>query len=58
MVIWKHGFHKDIIVTTSFFTKGAQTEAKNWNFYLRDHDDIVASCKEFGKEYILCRSSS
>ena len=46
---WERGFHHAMIATTSYFTKGAIDKADNWKFELRDHDSIVALCKEYGK---------
>lgn len=46
---WEKGFHHAMIATTSYFTKGALEKAESWKFDLRDHDSVVALCKEYGR---------
>lgn len=43
---WENGFHQAMVVTTSFFTKGAKEKADKWNLFLRDHDNILEWCKQ------------
>jgi HJR/Mrr/RecB family endonuclease len=45
-VKWKNAFNLAMIATTSQFTKGAKDEGHNWNFALKDHDNILNMCKE------------
>jgi len=46
---WEKAFHHAMVVTTSFFTKGAKQKAEAWNLELKDHHSIVKWCRKYGK---------
>lgn len=46
---WEKGFHSAMIVTSSFFTKGAEKKAEQFNLELKDKYSIMNWCQKFGK---------